>query len=230
MDSKVIVVIVLAAIVAIGVGIFGISNLMDDDENSDVITYDGNGGKCEGESKVTSKSTTVVSNLFDNGDKLFIEWNTRADGKGKMYNDGDTVSLGTTLYAIWADYVVSCDIKKTNVDISIPIMFNDHELYLNGNGYQSVSDTNKVYLTVFDDSFSNITFKSYDHDNYSETIKVSAIKDGKSYECTFEITHNGFSSPMFDGSDTSAGGKFKIQVIGNCDANIYISIVGTIIL
>ena len=53
--------------------------------------------------------------MFENADKLFIVWNTKADGSGTNYEVGKPVTMGTVLYAQWTDH------KMTMNDISYMI-------------------------------------------------------------------------------------------------------------
>lgn len=48
---------------------------------------------------------TVNDNSFTNGDKVFLSWNTRADGKGETYYPNGTIKVtgNMDLYARWGD-------------------------------------------------------------------------------------------------------------------------------
>lgn len=48
---------------------------------------------------------TVNDNSFTNGDKVFLSWNTRADGKGETYYPNGTIKVtgNMDLYAQWGD-------------------------------------------------------------------------------------------------------------------------------
>ncbi len=96
------------------------------------ISFDANGAK--GEMKpVTAtydEDFTLPENGFTNEGKYFLEWNTKADGKGTAYKNGDTVLNLTekdgdtvTLYAIWTDKAIAV----TDVDIDLQSL----ELYIN---------------------------------------------------------------------------------------------------
>lgn len=43
-----------------------------------------------------------MANLFSYDGHVFTGWNTRSDGNGKAYSNGDSISSGTTLYAQWS--------------------------------------------------------------------------------------------------------------------------------
>ncbi|WP_447449237.1 InlB B-repeat-containing protein, partial [Streptococcus dentiloxodontae] len=71
------------------------------------ISYDANGGigtvPQEAEQILNSKYVILGGSELSNGDKQFIGWNTRADGKGTSYKPGQTISLkdDLVLYAQW---------------------------------------------------------------------------------------------------------------------------------
>lgn len=72
------------------------------------VTYDANGGTgsvTDTEKYAKGAEATVMSNSFTNGDKVFLSWNTRADGKGETYYPNSTVKItgDVTLYAQWGD-------------------------------------------------------------------------------------------------------------------------------
>lgn len=73
------------------------------------VTYDANGGTgsvTDTEKYAKGAEATVKSNNgFTNGDKVFLSWNTAADGKGETYYPNGTVEItgNVTLYAQWGD-------------------------------------------------------------------------------------------------------------------------------
>ena len=69
------------------------------------LIFDGNGGtgtvdKQQGD---LVDKLTLPESKFTREDYIFREWNTKADGTGTAYYDGDKISIGkdTTLFAIW---------------------------------------------------------------------------------------------------------------------------------
>jgi uncharacterized repeat protein (TIGR02543 family) len=90
------------------------------------IVYDGNGGELPGGGTDYSVPVpnnthhTIQTNSFELANKAFSHWNTKSDGSGTSYNEGDSVLVGTsaletpsTLYAIWgtAYYTVSVTVN-----------------------------------------------------------------------------------------------------------------------
>lgn len=73
------------------------------------VTYDANGGTgsvTDTEKYAKGAEATVKSNNgFTNGDKVFLSWNTRADGKGETYYPNGTIKVtgNMDLYARWGD-------------------------------------------------------------------------------------------------------------------------------
>lgn len=82
---------------------------------------------------------TVNDNSFTNGDKVFLSWNTAADGTGKTYYPNSTVKItgDVTLYAQWGD-------KASTVSVTYHSNFDtDQTKTVNGianNGQITVED------------------------------------------------------------------------------------------
>ncbi|MGG2057469.1 S-layer homology domain-containing protein [Lysinibacillus pakistanensis] len=83
------------------------------------VTYDGNGaggGKVPTDSK-QYKSQETITVLGNTGNLMkagytFVGWNTKADGKGVTYKDGQTIQMGKEnliLYALWSKNSVPGD-------------------------------------------------------------------------------------------------------------------------
>lgn len=75
------------------------------------VTYDANATGATGSVTDTEKyakgaeATVKSNNGFTNGDKVFLSWNTAADGKGETYYPNGIVEItgDVTLYAQWGD-------------------------------------------------------------------------------------------------------------------------------
>ncbi len=73
-----------------------------------VVTFDGNGGTVNNETTytqniVTNTNSKLAPNRFVRAGYTFTGWNTRADGLGDSYSEGDAKphSSDITLYAQW---------------------------------------------------------------------------------------------------------------------------------
>ena len=71
-----------------------------------IVKYDGNGstsGTMDRQTVVKGEELTLNENTFERTNYYFLGWNTKADGSGTTYPDGDTVRFteDTTLYAQW---------------------------------------------------------------------------------------------------------------------------------
>lgn len=72
------------------------------------VTYDpnsGTGSMTDNEKYAKGAKATVKSNGFNHDTKVFLSWNTAADGKGETYYPNGTVEItgDVTLYAQWGD-------------------------------------------------------------------------------------------------------------------------------
>lgn len=72
------------------------------------VTYDPNGGAgsmTDNEKYAKGAEATVKSNGFTNDGKVFLSWNTQANGTGTTYYPNSTVKItgDVTLYAQWGD-------------------------------------------------------------------------------------------------------------------------------
>ena len=72
------------------------------------VTYNANGGTgsvTDTEKYAKGAEATVMSNSFTNDGKVFLSWNTKANGTGTTYYPNSTVKItgDVTLYAIWGD-------------------------------------------------------------------------------------------------------------------------------
>ena len=69
------------------------------------ITYDSNNGQGEASKQIIQLGydTTIAQNQFNYSEHKFVEWNTRADGKGTQYSPSQVTQFNQSikLYAIW---------------------------------------------------------------------------------------------------------------------------------
>ncbi len=111
MNSKVAVEIAVGVALVIVVGAVAVIVAgMGSNQTKDYVVYDGNGGKdSEGKTTVNSTMTEAMSNIFTNEGKVFIGWNTKADGTGTKIDVGENVTMGMTLYAQWSKYSLTIE-------------------------------------------------------------------------------------------------------------------------
>jgi uncharacterized repeat protein (TIGR02543 family) len=74
---------------------------------SQVVNFNSNGGSGSMRTQVGATNTDIViaPNGFNRSGFTFVEWNTKADGTGDEYQEGQTFTVGTsnlTLFAQWA--------------------------------------------------------------------------------------------------------------------------------
>ena len=101
MDNKILIA-VIAVVAVVIVAAAAVVLLKGNDESFDGVIYDGNGGKTEqGETTLKTNELVVKGSSFLRDGYDFVSWNTKADGSGTTYNEGDSVKSGTKLYAQW---------------------------------------------------------------------------------------------------------------------------------
>ncbi len=79
-------------------------------ENTYTITYDKNGGTGSDMSTTVGHYVTLSTSTYTApSGKLFLEWNTQADGNGISYTEGEEIELTAdlNLYAIWATEITA---------------------------------------------------------------------------------------------------------------------------
>ena len=76
------------------------------------ILYDGNGGSFDGNTLLSTDSTTVEDVVPVRQGYDFLSWNTARDGSGESYSSGDIIGSPVTLYAQWGStltYIKTAD-------------------------------------------------------------------------------------------------------------------------
>lgn len=93
------------------------------------VSYNGNGSDTGDDKNVAShvdESIRIENNWFGRAGYDFKGWNTKSDGTGTSYEEGDEASFteDTTLYAIWAPhtYTIAFDSNSTDATGSMPPM------------------------------------------------------------------------------------------------------------
>jgi hypothetical protein len=121
-----------------------------------MITYDPNGGLGTMPTKAMPVGGRMEAPTFTNGSLLFVGWNTKADGTGKLYNTGttpgsrfaDTTVTKMKVYAQWGTQLkVSFDANDGSSGVV-------KEAFVN-------YPTQKIYITANSDSYPKITREGY---------------------------------------------------------------------
>ena len=198
------------------------------------VQYFANGAEGEMEDQIIdytdftdeSEPYYFTPNVFTNGDLTFIGWNTKADGSGTNYEDGQEVPIDIpssgimTLYAQWAEgydlWIMGKLIHSKNKD----------DIYLALNGY-----SNPSYPVTYDPDTNTLTLNpGFNVTNYN-SIKEGAGPEyysGLYYGGDGELTIVVKRTASFNGSSGqgvpdicnlySAG---SLRIVFNKDENYY---------
>ena len=125
------------------------------------ITFNANGGTGTMTNQKISNNvpTNLKANEFTNGDEVFVEWNTAADGSGISFDDEEAVTnIGNvTLYAQW----------KKNVDIKYAV-----QIYgINQDVDENENPLGLTFGPAFGDNYNN----KYVTHKYEETSTGSGV-------------------------------------------------------
>ena len=172
------------------------SSAVSEQLNSNIyyqITYEGNGatsGSMSAQSVAAGGSASLASNAFQRTGYTFSGWNTRADGSGTAYSDGQVISGITgnlTLYAQW---------KLTNYTITYHLDGGE-----NGSNPSTYTYTTAL-ITLKDATRTGYDFAGWYSDS-AYTMRVTQIASGSIGDKTlyakwtpheYKITFNGNGS------------------------------------
>ena len=94
-----------------------------DTGGSYTVTFDANGGEGSMDEQYFSWSTpqALTANTFTRTDYIFERWNTKADGTGLSFSDGQTIAYRSnmTLYAQWMPGVITKTIDRETGEIEL---------------------------------------------------------------------------------------------------------------
>ena len=158
--------------------------------NNGQVMYHGNGGLYNGSESIGSVTTEALPNMFTNGDKVFVGWNTKEDGTGKWYDPGENVRIGIDLYAQWSKYKLSLQ------DISY---------VLAGLCFYKMVDGQMTKITTFeialdDSGHDTIYFGEWDQDTLVViNTTIEGDVNGHRYICNFIFDPLGVCSMSADG-------------------------------
>ena len=112
------IIILLATVLLVSLCVSCNSEGSVDDVFNCTITFDGNestSGEMPVQNVGRGVETRLLSNTFERTDYHFAGWNTKADGSGTAYTDGQSLSVteSTILYAQWSLYRVTITFNST---------------------------------------------------------------------------------------------------------------------
>jgi len=143
MDKKIIIVAIIA--IALVIVVAGVYASMNNDSKATNVIYNGNGGTTsEGEITFTSTNEIVQACMFTNGDNTFDSWNTKADGTGTTYTDGESIGYGTVLYAQWNETYLVTD---SEISVEPLVLTFNGEIVDTGEPFPIVLPTSVITLT-----------------------------------------------------------------------------------
>lgn len=135
--------------------------------NANTVTYNGNGansGTLVSPGRFVNNTTASVSNnTFSYTGHSFAEWNTKSDGTGTSYNEGDTfiISNDVELYAVWE--ITPIDSLSVSIDDSdSSVLTWNQSLATEASGYNvycSVGDNNHYTLLSSVEKVNGTTMK-----------------------------------------------------------------------
>ncbi len=202
------VVVVILIVAGVGVALY----MNNDNSSSNGVTYDGNGGSNDGTTSYTFTNTTVVANLFSYDDHIFTGWNTKMNGSGVSYVEGNAVSSGTKLYAQWTEnYFTDVGVSESNITYSLDVYIGSTQEQLIANGIPGadLAYNSSDYLYVEISEASNWAVGdnglTFDYGSHTYSLKIT-LSDATSQ--TYTVIAGGYSGVSFE-----ASGQQEVSVI-----------------
>lgn len=212
MDSKIILIVIVAALVAVGaVAVLALgSGSNDTPPSSDMVRYEGNGGATDdGITHYDTKMTTVQKSLFKKEDYHFKEWNTKANGSGTAYQPDQTVSLGTVLYAQWSD---ANSVGAVNLHTNIFHLYigqkGSSDLVNIDNGSADLPASGAILVVSPVDKEAQITV--------ADNLQITIVSGANTYKVDLSLPTGGLS---FTGGDVLSSGIAAYLDIGQSGKN-----------
>jgi len=199
--------IVVVILIAAGVGIALYMN--NDNNSSSGVTYEGNGGSNDGTTSYTFTNTTVVANLFNYDDHIFTGWNTKANGSGTSYVEGNLVSSGTKLYAQWNENyftgaTVSGSVALTS-SLDVYIGSTQGKLISSGFFYGNPTYSSSDYFYIDISGASNWAVGdnclTFDYGSHIYSLKITM---SNATSQTYVVSTSGYSGMSFEASGQQA--------------------------
>lgn len=194
------------------------------------VTYAPNGGAgsvTDTEKYAKGAEATVKSNNgFTNGDKVFLSWNTAADGTGKTYYPNSTVEItgDVTLYAQWGD-------KASTVSVTYHSNFGTDQTKMvkdiANNGQITVEDYSATGLPARE-GYTFAGWKNNEGTSFSANDSARVNKDGPNdlYAQWTPNTNTAYKVEFYyqgdDGSYPSTASKTEPRT-GTTDATVSVT-------
>lgn len=194
------------------------------------VTYAPNGGAgsvTDTEKYAKGAEATVKSNNgFTNGDKVFLSWNTAADGTGKTYYPNSTVEItgDVTLYAQWGD-------KASTVSVTYHSNFGTDQTKMvkdiANNGQITVEDYSATVLPARE-GYTFAGWKNNEGTSFSANDSARVNKDGPNdlYAQWTPNTNTAYKVEFYyqgdDGSYPSTASKTEPRT-GTTDATVSVT-------
>ena len=197
--------------------------------NSYTITYDNNGGTGTIASQTVAGTIKLSANIFTREGYTFTEWNTKADGTGKAYEDKADLTLTSniTLYAQWKeakpvetvtpepvvdDKITKAEKSEGKIDIN-----SDFKVYQSGNkvvvewGEVENADRYVIYA-AYCSSGAYKEIKVLDGNKLTMSFKKL---NGKNIDFTKEFKVYVAAYRTVDGEEKLIASTIKAHVVGN---------------
>ena len=211
MNTKTVAIAIVAVVVVIAAA--GAVVVMNG-ENQVGVIYDGNGGvTSDGKSSSLITDHTVQKCTFTKDGSKFVSWNTKADGTGKTYVPGDSISYpdngNVKLYAQWTTDVTkritsyspsySVATGDSALKDGIALYIGETKLSLTTAYFAPLTDNTIIMISyiegctdwAFDEINGYFTFNYNDH-AYTLKISITNSENAMGFVSSADIPSYGF--------------------------------------
>ena len=175
------------------------ANIPDEDVVCYTLTFNANGGSGSMSSKLVTEGSSIVlpSNTFTRSEYTFSGWNTKADGSGISYNEGERISISEhlTLYAQW---------KSCYVDLGLP----------SGTLWKDSNEGGRNVYYTYEEAINK----------FANKLPTLAQLEELKYQCTWTWTGSGYNVVGPNGNRIylpAAGGRNCDGGVGGVDSSGY---------
>lgn len=212
-NAAIAVIAVVVICVGIGAAVM-IGNNSNDSEITEGVIYHGNGGTNEGKTTFSITDHKVMQSLFTWDGYKFVSWNTKNDGTGTTYNEGDTIDFKSgqvvDLYAMWK--VIGHSITLSSFTGDISFYYDNEKIGFFG---VDIPDTGEITVKIkAPEGASNVEYKliTLSTGSNCNTIQYDLEKDGSTVHYTYLIyAHCGNESYTPTFTTVTDGVEMKID-------------------